>query len=114
MKTILLLTLMVLASAAMVQARMTDAEMTALIVGTWTYDCNHATFVYNADGTVVFNLDGKDVVEKWWVKDGALLEPDPSIGRTCYYKILFLTEHEWLMLGLTPHAKGYSFFRRED
>jgi hypothetical protein len=111
----LLLILMVLASTVYAQATMSDAEMTTLIVGTWIYDCNHAAFEYKSDGTVVFNLNGKDVVEKWYVKDGALLETDSELkGGMGYYKILFLTENEWLILGMTPHAKGYSFFRRED
>jgi hypothetical protein len=114
MKSMLLLVLIVLASVAMAQARMSDAEMKALIVGTWTYDCTLKTIVYKSDGTVTFNVDGKDVVEKWWVEDGALLETDASLERTCYYKILFLTKHEWLTLGMTPHAKGYIFQWRKD
>jgi hypothetical protein len=109
----MLLILMVLASVAHAQATMSDAEMTALIVGTWTFDCTYATSVYKSDGTIVYNIDGRDVVEKWWVKDGAFLETDSSIGRTTYYKILFLTEYEWLRYGLTSHAKGYVFLRRE-
>lgn len=110
-----ILILLTLASVAVAQAKMSDAEMKALIVGTWTYECTDATSTYNPDGTIVYHIDGKDVVEKWWVKDGVFLETDASIkGGITYYKILFLTEHEWLMLGMTPHAKGYSFLRRED
>jgi hypothetical protein len=91
-----------------------DAEMKALIVGTWTFDCTYATTVYRSDGTVVYNIDGTDVVEKWYVKDGAFLETDTGTGRTDYFKILFLTKHEWLRLGMTPHAKGYFFCWRKD
>jgi hypothetical protein len=119
MKTIFL-TLMVLASVAYAQTKMSDAEMKKLIVGPWKFDCDCSTkhgentIEYKSDGTVIFKLDGKDVVEKWWVEDGALLETDASIERTCYYKILFLTENEFLTLGMTPHAKGYFFLRRTD
>jgi hypothetical protein len=91
-----------------------DAEMKKLLVGTWTADCTLSTVVYKSDGTVVYNLDGRDVVEKWDVKDGALLETDYGTGRMDYFKILFLTKHEWLMLGMTPHSKGYFFYWRKD
>jgi hypothetical protein len=114
MKTVLLI-LMTLASVAMAQTPMSDAEMTKLIVGTWRSECTYDTIEYKSDGTVAFDLNGEKVVEKWWVKDGALLETDSSIkGGECYYKILFLTEDEWLILGMTPHAKGYIFRQRKD
>jgi hypothetical protein len=101
---------MILAS----MARADDAAMTKLIVGVWTYDCTLAKIEYKADGTVVFNSDGKDIVEKWHVEDGALFQTDDSLGRMTVFKILFLTEHEWLTLGITVHAKGYSFYRKDD
>ena len=105
---------MILASAAMAQTRMTDAEMTAMIVGVWTSGGTYPPVIYKADGTVVFQLNGKDIVEKWWVKDGALLETDDSIrGGLTYYKILFLTEDEFLTLGMTSHSKGYVFLYRK-
>jgi hypothetical protein len=103
---------MTLASVAMAG----DRQMKTLIVGTWTMDCNNikSTTTYKADGTVAFNLNGTDFVEKWDVKDGALLETDSSSGRLDYFKILFLTKHEWLLLGTSPHNKGYFFYYKDE
>jgi hypothetical protein len=108
----MLLILMILASAAMAN----DAKMKALITGIWRSECDSSDITeYKSDGTVTFKLNGTDVVEKWDIKDGALLETDSiGNGRTNYYKILFLTKREWLMLGMTVHAKGYFFFWRKD
>lgn len=102
---------------ATTQAQANDRQMKALIVGTWTMDCNNIklTTTYEADGTETFNLDGTDYIEKWDVKDGYLVEADdPGTGRPTYSKILFLTKHEWLLLGTSTHNKGYFFYYKED
>jgi hypothetical protein len=121
MKTMLLI-LIVLAGVAMADepkstptqaARMSDAQMTSLIVGAWEDNCTFGTIEYKSDGTYVFKLDEKDVVEKWYVKDGALLKTDSEMGTTNYFKILFLTEDEWLTLGMSKHTKGYTFLKRK-
>ena len=86
MKTTLLI---LLAMTSIAQAN--DAKLKKLIVGTWRNDCGTSTTVYKADGTVVYHLDDRDLVEKWDVKDGYLVETDHSSDRTDYFKILFLT-----------------------
>ena len=105
MKTMLLI-LMVLASVAMAQATMSDAKMKKLLVGTWTVDCTRATTVFHADGT-------SDDSEKWDIKDGEFMEIVDG-DRTYYYKIILLTKHEFLVLGMTVHAHGYFFYWRKD
>ena len=113
MRRCLLLTLLTMASVA---AMAGDRQMKTLIVGTWTMDCNNikSTTIYKSDGTVTYNLNGTDFVEKCDVKDGVLLKTDSSSDRLSYSKILFLTKHEWLLLGMTPHSKGYFFYWRKD
>jgi hypothetical protein len=107
----LLLMLMVMAGVAMAD----DAKMKALITGIWRSECDSSDITeYKSDGTVTFKFNGTDVVEKWDVKDGDLLQTDSSIQRLTYFKILFLTKREWLMLGMTVHAKGYVFYWRKD
>jgi hypothetical protein len=123
MKRILLI-LMTLANVAMAN----DAEIKAMIVGTWRSECDcdgsSNPDVYKADGTLVYNTDatgqagkradGTDAVEKWWVKDGMLVETDYDSGRTDYFKILLLTERVLLLQGMTVHSKGYFLYWRKD
>jgi hypothetical protein len=107
----MLLILLVLASAAMAN----DAKMKALITGIWRSGCDSSDITeYKSDGTVSFKLNGKDYVEKWDVKNGWLQETDSSTDRLAYFKILFLTKREWLMLGTSVHNKGYVFYWRKD
>ena len=95
-----------------------DAKIKAMIVGTWRSECNcdgsSKPDVYKSDGTVVIQLNGTDIVEKWWVKDGALLETDHSSDRTDYFKILLLTERVLVLQGMTVHSKGYFLYWRKD
>jgi hypothetical protein len=110
----LLLILMTLASLGMTAPKpaLSDAQMKALIVGTWRADCgtNTSTIEFKADGTVDY---GKDIGSaKWDVKDGAYTETDEI--RTYYFKILYLSKTALLMLGVTSHDKGYAFYWRKS
>jgi hypothetical protein len=108
---LILITLALLGSsvyAQAAQAKMTDAEIKALIVGTWTADCTQTTSVFQADGKEILTAD--DIVQ-WDVKDGALLEIDS--GKTYYFEILLLTKHEFLIREAN-RGHSYLLFTHKD
>jgi hypothetical protein len=108
MKTMLLI-LLTLATLAYAQAPMTDAEMKALIVGTWKLECAQNTT------WTTFWEDGRWDDKKWDVQDGMLVEiPKDPADRKFYFKILLLTEDEFLALGVTVHNKGYFLYTHHD
>jgi hypothetical protein len=86
-----------------------DAKIKAMVVGTWRSDCNcdgsFKPIVYKADGTLVFNLDGTDFVEKWWVKNGDLVQTDyeSQKGKIFYIPGDSLGDSpDWTGLNVTP------------
>src|SRR4029077_4259184 len=120
----LLLILMVLASVASAHPR-SDAELKALIVGTWTcsggdYDSRYTT--YQEDGVELVGVHNYRM--KWEVKDGELVEiespeaagiapsewEEKSAGYLYVYTILFLTKHELLVQD--KKSKIYTFMSR--
>jgi hypothetical protein len=137
MKTMLLI-LMFLASAASAKA-MSDAEMKALLVGTWNEDVGGATSTFTADGRWIYTdptlpaipipsvlgqiyITGYNNDRYWWdvdhwwdtehwdIKDGELIEiRTPAASRP--YRILFLTEHECI-LHWGHHGGGYTWWSR--
>jgi hypothetical protein len=107
----ILLTLITLAMAAHAQA-MSDAEMKALLVGTWRSEC--AGVSESDSGGIELKADGTDSDgEKWDIQDGMYMEIPGAGERTYYYKILLLTKTEFLIQGVTPHGKGYFFYYRK-
>jgi hypothetical protein len=117
----LLLILMTLALAAHAHA-MSDAEMKALIVGTWSLgereDYNSRYITYQEDGTELIGVHNFTV--KWDVKNGELIEnDDPNAFEArrvlkdhpeVIYTILFLTKHELLVQ--EEKGKRYTFMYR--
>lgn len=107
----LLLILMIFASAAVAG----DAEMKALLTGTWTID-DDRTNTFTSDGRWIVtdpkfpNASEKDSTQGWEIKDGELIQiRTPQANRP--YKILFLTEHECL-LHWGHHGGGYALWTR--
>jgi hypothetical protein len=126
MKKILLI-LMTLALAVNAHA-MSDAEMKALLTGTWTDPCEDLkipgateikTTVFEPDGKWRKNADDKDPYYKWDIQKGELLEivpdhNDPSGTRARHsFTILFLTEHEFLAEANFGDGRSYMFLTRD-
>jgi hypothetical protein len=97
-------------------ARMGDAEMKALIVGTWNVDQGR-TFTFTSDGRWIDtdpkfpNASEEERTERWDVKDGQLIEIRGSVESDRSYTILFLTKHEFLAQW-DDHSRGYIFLNR--
>jgi hypothetical protein len=120
----LLLLLMMIASVASAHPR-SDAELKALIVGTWTLSGEGgggdkgSTYIYQEDGTM--GPEVPNIKMTWYVKDGELVEIEVPIDRSkylgkgqgyCYnFTILFLTKHEMLVSRLEKDKKTVSYYR---
>jgi hypothetical protein len=97
--------------------RMSDAEIKALLIGTWTGTGEEGwTYTFTPDGrwlTADPRYPGATDAEgnRWDIKDGELIEirPEPEAARP--YRILFLTEHECL-LHWRHHGGGYWLWTR--
>jgi hypothetical protein len=76
---------------------MTDAEMKALLTGTWTNHCDDKTIVFQADGKWQVGADDIDPIINGISQKEELLEirPEPW-GVHSTYTILLLTKHEFL------------------
>jgi hypothetical protein len=108
--------LLFLAMTAHAHPPMSDAQMKALIVGTWSLgegeDYNSRYITYQDDGTVLMGVHNYEM--KWDVKNGELIEtplpdgastdhviwPDKLVAALLQVDvstILFLTNHEFLV-----------------
>ena len=116
------LLLLLMAGSANAQVPKSDAELKAMLVGTWnSKDYNAKPVTYQKDGTT--RIAG-DVLMKWSVKDGVLDEIDTpetegvprdqwlgkSGGYWYNYLILFLNKHEMLLWD--TKSKTFTFMYR--
>jgi hypothetical protein len=104
-------------SAPTQTARMSDAEMKALLIGTWTVNDN-TTEVFRSDGIwsgteprFPNEVGNRKANRRWDIKDGQLIEIRPHPEGERPYHILFLTEYECL-LHWGHHGGGYSLWTR--
>jgi hypothetical protein len=97
-------------------ARMGDAEMKKLLVGTWEMD-DDTTNTFTSDGRWITtdpkfpNASEDERTQGWDIKNGELIEIRRYPAGARPYTILFLTEHECL-LHWGHHGGGYALWTR--